>query len=280
LQTFILLVEFASWAHRRIAKDALCMASQLAVLIREAGVSESDEATQDIEWESWVAIEERRRTLFAGYLLFNLHSIVFDTHPLILNYEIGLYLPDYAAQWRATNAEQWKQGPRQPECGFQDGLRRLFSETESRREPNLSSFANYLLMQGIIQEMYRECPIFTNTTARSDRDRRFETALRTWQLGWETMEESSHDSDLDPLYAKGPLALTGDALLRLAYIRLSSGHKLSKTLLLSRDAQRMLRKPKPLARSQQVNRAVMHAAHSLSVPVRLGITLMTTTKEL
>jgi hypothetical protein len=277
LQTFILLIETASWADKKISRDALFMASQLAILIRESGISESDEATQDIQWLPWVAIEERRRTLFAAYVLLNLHSIAFDTPPLLLNREIGICLPGYAAQWRSTSAVQWKQAGRQPEHGFQVGLCDLFSAIEPPENSCRSSFANYLLIQGLVQEMYKECHKAI-TTSRSDSVKFFETALRRWQSSWEMTKESRHDSNLDPLYAKGPFALTGAALLRLAYIRLSSGHSLSKELLLSRDPQCMLRKRNTLQRSQQVNRAVIHAAHSLSVPVRLGITFMTTTK--
>jgi hypothetical protein len=277
LQTFILLIEFASWADKRISKDALSMAGQLAILVRVSGISVSDEATDNIDWLSWVAVEERRRTLFAAYVLFNLHSIAFDTPPLILNHEIGLCLPGYAAQWRSISAGQWKQAGRQPEHGFQVGLRRLFSANEPLEGSSLSSFANYLLIQGLVQEMFYESHN-SITTPRLDSLKSFEIALRRWQSCWETISESTHDSDLDPLYAKGPFALTGAALLRLAYIRLGSGHNLSKDMLLSRDPQCILRKRDTLHRSQRVNRAIIHAAHSLSVPVRLGITFMTTTK--
>ena len=277
LQTFILLIEFSSWADKKILRDALFMASQLATLVRESGISESDETTQDIQWLSWVAIEERRRTLFAAYVLFNLHSIAFDCPSLILNYEIGLSLPGYAAQWRATDAVQWKRSARQPEHGFQTGLGRLFSTTESDDSSSVSSFANYLLIQGVIQEMYSECHQ-SPFRPHSGGAKAFEVALRRWQSCWEISQESGHDSSLDPLYSKGPISLTGAALLRLAYIRLSSGQNLSKELLLSRDSKCMLQKRNTLHRSQQLNRAVIHAAHSLSVPVRLGISFMTTTK--
>jgi hypothetical protein len=277
MQTLVLLIDFASWADKKISTEALFMASQLAILVRENGISEPDVAMENIQWLSWIVIEERRRTLFAAYVLFNLHSIAFDTPPLILNHEIGLCLPGYAAQWRSNSAVQWKQAARQPEYGFQFGLRHLFNPIGLLEGSSISSFANYLLIQGIVQEMINECHN-SLILPRPDNVKLFEMALRRWQSCWETTQESSHDSNLDPLYAKGPFALTGAAMLRLAYIRLSSGHALSKELLLSRDPQCMLHKQTTSQRSQQVNRAVIHAAHSLSVPVRLGITFMTTTK--
>ncbi|KAF2007268.1 hypothetical protein P154DRAFT_116502 [Amniculicola lignicola CBS 123094] len=277
LQTLVLLIEFASWADKGITRDAFLMASQLAVLIKERGLSDPDNLTQDVNWLSWVAVEERRRTLFAAYVHSSLHTIAFDSSPLILNHEIGLYLPSYAAQWRSTTALQWGKMDSQPELAFQTGLRRLFSTNESLANSSISSFANYLLILGLMQEMHNEC--HTSITAlHSESIKIFETALRRWQTWWEGTQESRHDSNLDPLYAKGPFALTGAALLRLAYIRLSSGHNLCKQLLFSRNPQSILQRRKSLHRSQQVNRAIIHAAHSLSVPVRLGITFMTTTK--
>jgi hypothetical protein len=43
LQTIILLVSFASWADKKIVPDAFSMGSPLAMLVRENGISESDE---------------------------------------------------------------------------------------------------------------------------------------------------------------------------------------------------------------------------------------------
>jgi hypothetical protein len=277
IQTLILLLQFAAWGDKKISNDLLDMGGQLAVLVRNNGISKPEKLDENIEWLSWVAIEEKRRTLFAAFVLINLHSIVFDTPPLILNHEIGLCLPGYAAQWRMSNAVQWKQSPSQHEVEFQVGLSKLFSVTQIAEPSSVSSFANYILIQGIIQEMSNEHHKLI-TKPQSDNIKLFEMALSRWQSSWETIQESMHDSNLDPVYEKGPFALTGAALFRLAYIRLSSDHSLSSELLLSRDPHVILRQRNQTQRSLQVNRAVLHAAHSLSIPVRLGVTFMTTTK--
>lgn len=88
MQTFNLLISFASWADHKILQDALSMSGQLAVLVRRYGISEADEIPQGVDWLSWVAVEERRRTLLAAYVLFNLHSIAYGTPPLILNQKL------------------------------------------------------------------------------------------------------------------------------------------------------------------------------------------------
>jgi Fungal specific transcription factor domain len=112
VQTFLLIIIFASWANKRLLPDALSMGSQLTSLVRENGITESDELPQDIDWLSWIAIEERRRTLLSVYVFINLHTIAFKTPPLIFNAEIGVFLPEFAEQWRSKNATQWHQATR------------------------------------------------------------------------------------------------------------------------------------------------------------------------
>ncbi|KAJ9134456.1 hypothetical protein NKR23_g10096 [Pleurostoma richardsiae] len=222
IQTFILLIYFASWADKQIRPDACTLSGQLLMMVRDNGISEPDEIPLDIDWLSWVAAEERRRTYFAAYAVFGLHSIAFDLPPLILNHEVGLFLPGFAEQWKAENAAQWLQAPRQAGCPFQEGLRSLFNGTDISTFASVSAFSNYLLIHGVLQQIYIDRHGSTGALP-PDNVRAFETALRTWQLSWEHTDEST----LDPLLPdKGPLGLTGAALLRLAYIRLTSdlGH--------------------------------------------------------
>jgi hypothetical protein len=72
------------------------------VLVRQDGISESEENTAPEEWATWVAAEERRRTIFAAYVLSSLHNINFNIPPLILNHELDLLLPDYSQPVRYT----------------------------------------------------------------------------------------------------------------------------------------------------------------------------------
>ncbi|KAI3327925.1 hypothetical protein HD806DRAFT_484426 [Xylariaceae sp. AK1471] len=96
IQTLIMLITFASWANQKVRTDAVSMAGELAMLVREHGTSELEENNPPEEWAAWVATEERRRTIFAAYVLSSLHNIAFDIPPLILNGEIDLLLPDYS----------------------------------------------------------------------------------------------------------------------------------------------------------------------------------------
>jgi len=264
IQTLVLLVYFASWSDKRILPDALSMSSQLAMLVRENGIEESDERPIDVDWLTWSAVEERRRTLLVAYVLLNLHSVAFNTPPSLLSSKIGLFLPGYAEQWNAKNAMQWQQAARQAERPFLSTLSSFFTRTEIPEDESVSSFANYILVHGILQQILLDHQSRSSLDAESIRG--FETALRTWQLSWERTDEST----LDPLSPKGPFGLSAAALLRLAYIRLTSNQGPCHGRLLSRIESM----PSNLTRTPVCDRAVLHAAHALSIPVRIGIAFM------
>jgi len=101
----------------------------------------------------------------------------------------------------------------------------------------------------------------------------FEAALRNWQSSFERGDEPF----LDPLIPKDAVGLMGAALLRLAYTRLNSDFVSSK-FLLSRDLNITMGTTSTLNRSQGLDKAVLHAAHGLSIPVRLGTPFMARTK--
>lgn len=270
-QTFILLINFASWADRKILSDALSMGSQLATLVRENGISKSDKMTLDVDWLSWVAVEERRRTLLAAYILFNLHSIAYNTPPLILNHEIGVCLPGYLEQWEAKNAMQWQQSSRHVELQFREGLRCCFDGT-GFTDASVSSFSNYLLIHGLFQQIYIDRHGFLGCLT-PDSLECLEAALRTWQKSWELTNEST----LDPLSPKGPFGLSATAILRLAYIYLNPDLGPCGGIL-SRDIQCRTTLISNLKRSPRIDRAIFHAVHALSIPVRLGIDFVARTK--
>ncbi|KAI0472430.1 hypothetical protein F4859DRAFT_104330 [Xylaria cf. heliscus] len=271
IQTLILLVIFASWGNKRLRPHAVSMAAELAMLVREHGLSEVEEDIPSDDWETWAASEERRRTIMAAYILFCLHNITFGTPPLILNYEIDLRLPDYAQPWTSDDALQWQMAPRQNRRLFREGLRSLFDGNGFPIESSISSFSCYILIIGLLQQIYLDRHSSGGGQQAASVEA-FETALRAWQVSWERTDEPA----LDPLSSKASFGLSSAALLRLAYIRLN---------FKAGDCRRVLwgdltitNKNPILERSLQVERAVLHAAHALSVPVRLGISYMATTK--
>ncbi|KAI1149179.1 hypothetical protein F4825DRAFT_464328 [Nemania diffusa] len=271
IQTLVLLITFASWGNRRVRPNAASMAGELAILVREHGISEVDEDTPPGEWAAWVTLEERRRTIFAAYILSSLHNIAFSIPPIILNHEIDLQLPDYSQPWASKDAFQWQMAPRQARRSFQEGLRSLWEGNGFPREASVSSFSCYILIIGLLQQIYLD---HYNSSGRQQQAsvETFEVALRAWKVSW----NGSDEPNLDPLSSKAEFGLSSAALLRLAYIRLNFNRGICRGVLWG-DLTIIERNPIP-DRSLHVERAVLHAAHALSILVRLGTSFMATTK--
>ncbi|KAI1117498.1 hypothetical protein F5Y14DRAFT_350497 [Nemania sp. NC0429] len=271
MQTLILLIVFASWGNKKVRPDAISMAGELAMLVREYGTREVGEDRLSYEWAAWVASEERRRTIFAAYILSSLHNIAFGIPPSMMSHEIDLLLPDFSEPWTSMDALQWQFAPRQSRRSFQEGLGSLFEGNGFPTEASVSSFSCYILIVGLLQRIYLD----RHGSAGGQPPASIETlevALRAWQTSWDGTDEPT----LDPLSSKASFGLSSAALLRLAYIRLNFSHRICRWALCG-DVPMVEENP-ILDRTLHVERAVLHAAHALSVLVRLGISYMANTK--
>lgn len=134
---------------------------------------------------------------------------------------------------------------------------------------NVSSFANYLLIHGLLQQLYVDQHASTQPL-RLETVVSFETALRMWQASWKISSEFT----LDPITPKGRFGISVVSLLQIAYIRLSSKYDLLDSVVSSEKAQNRLHKGANLDRLPRTDRAVIHAAHALSIQVRHGISFI------
>lgn len=103
-----------------------------------------------------------------------------------------------------------------------------------------------------------------------------EQALRNWQIGWRRNPESS----LDPMDPNGPVAFNSTALLRLAYIRLNIDTGPGRALD-TRDPFQIanaFRESPAIKRTPKLVRAVLHSAHALSIPIKIGVRLVAQTQ--
>ncbi|GAM89269.1 hypothetical protein ANO11243_073060 [Dothideomycetidae sp. 11243] len=286
-QALLVLMAMATWAkHKEILREALAIQSVLATLVRDDGLR-SPEVPNDVSWEQWIRLETTKRTKFIVYCFFNLHCIVYNIPPLILNAELHLNLPSSAAEFRANSAQKWQEARQrrtQAEVGFQDALSRLFSRGGRDVTETNSSLGNYILIHALIQHIflmrqsarYRLGPDNGAPDLPPDDVASLETALRNWQLGWSQNPESS----LDPTDPKGPVAFNSTALLRLAYIRLNVDTGPGRGLD-TRDPHQIataFRDSPALRRTPRLVRAVLHAAHALSIPVKIGVRLVAATQ--
>jgi hypothetical protein len=94
-------------------------------------------------------------------------------------------------------------------------------------------------------------------------------AFRRWKFIWQAAPESS----LDPHNENGPIPFTSTAFLGLSYIRLNldlGPFRLLDTRDPSRIAAALYSSPSP-ERGAQLIPALLHSAHALSIPVKLGV---------
>lgn len=281
-QALLILMAMATWQkHKEILREALAFQSLLATIVRDDGLN-SEPYPDDISWEDWANAESRKRTKFTVFCFFNLHTIVYNIPSLILSSEIHLTLPCNAAEHKATSSTKWREARRRslPETNFQEALHQLFEPTRPTLIGHHSSLGNYVLIHALVQHIFllRQVARSSLTGSRDlppENLEALELALRNWQLGWRRTPESS----LDPLNPEGPVAFNSTALLRLAYIRLNvdkPAHALD-----TRDpvqiAHAFAQSP-PVKRTPKLVRAVLHAAHALSIPIKIGIRLVARTQ--
>ena len=282
-QALLLLMAMATWAkHREILREALAIQSVLATLVRDDGF-DSQPMAEDITWADWIRRETTKRTKFIVFCFFNLHTIVYNIPSLILASEVELHLPCSAAEFKAPTASRWKELRVRsgPEVGFQTALHRLFSRSGNDVNTYNSSLGNYVLVHALLQHIFfvRQISRYRLdhvSDLRSDDVAAIEQALRNWQLAWKRNPESS----LDPMNPNGPVTFNSTALLRLAYIRLNVDLGPGRALD-TRDPVQIanaFRDSPSVKRTPKLVRAVLHSAHALSIPVKIGVHLVAQTQ--
>jgi hypothetical protein len=282
-QALLLLMALCTWAkHKEILREALAIQSVLATLVRDDGL-QSEPMPVDISWDEWVRRESVKRTKFIVYGFSNLHCIVYNIPPFMLTSEVRLTLPCSAAEFKAPTAALWNESRKRSshEVYFQDALKRLFSKNGRDVTLSNSSSGNYALIHALIQHVFflrqvTRCRYDGPGDLSSEDVASLETALRNWQIGWRQNPESS----LDPMSSDGPVAFNSTALLRLAYIRLyvdTAGRALE-----TRDPELIanaFRAGPAIKRSAKITRAVLHSAHALSIPIKMGYRLVAKTQS-
>ena len=286
IQALFLLMAMGTWGSRGLVREGLALRSQLALLVRDEGLT-GESTSQDLSWEAWIQLESEKRTKFIVYCLFNLQCVAYDIPPPIMNSEIMLSLPCSAKEWRAENSGKWQEihrSERLVDIYFHDALARMFARpAEIKTAPATSSLGNYILIAAIVQQIYFvrktstwSVPSTMNNSLKPEDIDSLSLALRAWQVSWERTPESS----LEPNNPNGPVAFNSTALLRLAYIRLHVDLGPCRHLETRDPARnaRAFRDFPPLKRSPHIIRAVLQAAHALSIPVKIGIAFVARTQ--
>lgn len=296
IQAVLLLFAVGLWGAKTILHEALSLQSNLAILIREEGLTVETSQNTLTDWDAWVRLEGATRTKLIAYCFFNLCSTAYNMPPLLLTSELNLYLPLRSRLWRAENAWQWqelRQSTPVAELTVHDAFSRLFGRSNQGLPTQLSSLANYVMIHAMLQHIYllkqtsfsAGLPYEVQRTLKPEDVEEVANALRVWQNSFEHRHqlrsaESGHFGATESA-AGGSLAYNATALLRLAYIRLFTDIPPSRSLE-TRDYMLIasaLSATPLLVRSLRLHKAVFQAVHALSMLVKAGVNYVARTKS-
>ena len=238
------------------------------------------------EWHAWKVEEERKRTLYAVFILSSLCVSAYNHAPALMNSEIGLDLPCEENLWSADSAESWCSlgGPgfaRQRTLPFATALSSLLTASQrlqqgahrSHLQCDSSNYDLENLPESEIKPSTFGCLVLINAlhnyiweTRQRHMGRQWTTheteamyahiepALRAWLAAWASNPEHSVERP-NPF---GASSLSADCIpyLDLAYVRLFVNLGRSKEAFFKRDFGAMAEE---LARGTEI---VQHADYS------------------
>ena len=225
----------------------------------------SPESDEDVEWLQWKVVEERKRTLYAVFILSSLLVSAYNHAPALTNSEIRLDLPCEEELWSAENARAWRElggyaAIQSQSVTFAHALSHLLTasqrQSHQQRSLNGSAFAPDDGKDGLPHSDLRPstfgCLILINalhnyiwetrqrhlgrqwTSKESDAmHAHIEPALKAWQAAWLT--NKTHSIERPNPHGVGPLSADSMPLLDLAYVRLYVNLGRSKEAFWQRD---------------------------------------------
>ncbi|KAL7931875.1 hypothetical protein V8C35DRAFT_308781 [Trichoderma chlorosporum] len=284
IQAMIICMSLCSWEYKNLLPDAFSLAEQIVLHLRQGGYLCRDDTTENETWPQWIQREGRRRTVFIAFILFNLHSIFYDTPPRLMIRELwSIKMPQQEAHWWAPTAFEWEEVRRRdpPMPGtFGDYYSDMVVPRESRNSNHRpSAFGCLVLIHSLVQQIQlTKDTLLHIDTISADPDAtplpeevylKFRRALCRWDSGW----ASSRESTTQPIAHMAPLGFNATAVFRIAWIRLCFNTIVNRNFS-SRDpaviAASFALCPLP-ERSPRLYSAVLQSAHALSIPVRIGI---------
>ncbi|KAK4539958.1 hypothetical protein LTR36_009928 [Oleoguttula mirabilis] len=241
------------------------------------------------QWIKWKNNEERKRTLFAIFILSSLLTTAYNQTPTIMNSEIQLDLPCDEELWFAETAQEWHNrgglaAAKHNAISFADALSTLLTANQRQVNTYASSAYNSNNPLGALQagDSCSEndlrpstfgCLVLINALhnyiweTRSRHHGRewtaqetesmfshIEPALNAWQAAWKANDH--HKLERPNPFGFGPLSADSIPLLDLAFVRLFVNLGRSKEAFWRRDFDAMADE---LARGDEI---VQHAEGS------------------
>ncbi|KAH8599869.1 putative transcription factor TDA9 [Bisporella sp. PMI_857] len=232
------------------------------------------------EWYNWKTMEERKRTLYAVFILSSLLVSAYNHTPALTNSEIMLDLPCDEDFWAAETASNFysRGGARMADHNqttFHDALGELLRTSEKQQQLIASgqTFGQHELPPSDLRPSTFGCLVLINalhnyiwetrqrhhnkiwTNEETEKmHRHIEPALKAWQAAWAA--NSHHSLERPNPYGCGPLSADSIPLLDLAYVRLFVNLARSKEKFWQRDFDGMAEE---LSRGSEI---IQHAENS------------------
>ncbi|KAF9886340.1 hypothetical protein FE257_011599 [Aspergillus nanangensis] len=215
MQALFFLMVVATWGKTtsRRVRDLASMQSVAIASIRTHGLS--DPVICNKSWRSWAHHESCRRTKWALFCLFSLHSISMNVPPLMLLTELRLRLPCPTLEWEAADENSWsiEHGKSRSSASmFQDYYDLLFHSDLNL--PRCSSFGNHVMIHAILQHVFYLHQVSHLNVLQGQASVQqllsVQRALKRWRSSCEK----------DPPPQDQPMVSNSTALYRLAYVRL------------------------------------------------------------
>ena len=240
------------------------------------------------EWQQWKLAEERKRTLYAVFILSSLLVSAYNHAPALMNSEIRLDLPCEEELWAAESAESWRflgggNHDEQRPMAFASALSHLLTASQREQyqhhrisqlfgQPSGSGIKVEDLPDSEIRPSTFGCLILINALHNyiwETRERHMgrqwttqeteamhghvEPALRAWQAAWASNPQ--HSVERPNPSGLGSLSADCIPMLDLAYVRLFVNLGSSKEAFFNRDFGAMADE---LAQGAEI----IHADHS------------------
>ena len=198
------------------------------------------------DWLNWKVVEERKRTLYAIFVLSSFLVSAYNHAPALTNSEIRLDLPCEEDLWAAESPQAWKkiggQTAAKKNVSFSAALTSLLTasqrqqqnqsqnlfftggsmEDPSHPENRPSTFGCLVLIYSLHNYIWetRQRHMGRQWTAQETEamQSHIEPALRAWQAAWAS--NPVHSLERPNPFGAGPLSADSIPLLDLAYVRL------------------------------------------------------------
>ncbi|KAJ5559045.1 hypothetical protein N7461_003017 [Penicillium sp. DV-2018c] len=209
------------------------------------------------DWLNWKVVEERKRTLYAIFVVSSFLVSAYNHAPALTNSEIRLDLPCEEDVWAAESPQAWKrlggQMALKKTLSFSAALTSLLTASQREQSQSANLFYNsddlansenrpstfgclvliYSLHNYIWETRQRHMGRQWTTQETDAMQSHIEPALRAWQAAWAS--NPVHSLERPNPFGAGPLSADSIPLLDLAYVRLFVNLGRSKEAFWQRD---------------------------------------------